>query len=303
MIVSALLFAASFYLWALLFRVSFAAAQVRSRTPQLVAPLMVSIFLNTAAPVGEAIFVDYAIQRGESGAKAAAGTILSLAVDLATTIPFVAVGLAFLASRGKLPAYYVVVSALFVFVVALMLGTLWLAKARRSWLEAGLRWAQRFVNWIRRLFRRSEKDPGDWAVRSAGQFGDAATSMARSPGLLALGTLVGLLFHLVNGAGLYTLCLAFGQHVGLGTVIAAFSMSVVLYVIAVTPQGVGPTEGVMALLFTATGVSSATAVVIAITYRIFNVWIPILAGYLVARRLPIFGGRAAVSKGKTAGEA
>ena len=300
-IVSALLFAASFYVWALLFRVSFAAAQVRSRTSQLVGPIMVSIFLNTAAPVGEAIFVDHAIEHGESGAKAAAGTILSLAVDLATTIPFIAIGLVFLGSSGKLPVYYEVVSALFVFVVALMLGTLWLAKAKRTWLEAALRWAERFVNWARRLLRRPEKAPGDWAARSAAQFGEAAESMAGSPGLLALAIGVGLLFHAVNAAGLYTLCLAFGQHVALGTVTAAFSMSVVLYVVAVTPQGAGPTESVMALLFTNMGVGSATAVVIAITYRIFNVWIPILAGYLIARRMRIFGGRASASK-DTAGE-
>lgn len=291
MIVSAILFAASFYLSALLFRVSLAAAQVRSRTLELIGPLMVSIFLNTAAPVGEAIFVDYAVERGESGAKAAAGTILGLAVDLGTTIPFVAVGLGFLAASGKLPLYFVLVSALFVFVVALMFATLWLAKVRRSWLETALRWAQRVVNRMLRLFKRQEKDSGDWAAHSATQFGEAAASMAKNPGLLAWATGAGLLFHVVNAAGLYTLCLAFGQHASLGTVTAAFSMSIVLYVIAVTPQGAGPTEGVMALLFTNTGMASPTAVAVAITYRIFNIWLPILAGYLIARRMRIFGGK------------
>ena len=56
-IVSALLFLVSFYLYALLYHVGLRAVGVSSRTLDLLIPLMVSIFLNTAAPVGEAIFV------------------------------------------------------------------------------------------------------------------------------------------------------------------------------------------------------------------------------------------------------
>lgn len=292
MIVSVLLFALSFYLWAWLYRLGLAAAGVEVRTSALLGPVMVSIFLNTAAPVGEAVFVDYAIEHGQSGAKAAAGTILALAVDLGTTVPFIIAGLVFLRSEGKMPLYYVVVSAMFVFVVLLMFGALWAARVRPARLEAALRWSQRTLNRVARLFKRRERELGTWAGRSAQQFSEAAAYMAGRRGVLVLGVLVGLLFHAINAAGLYTLCLAFGQKVSLGTVTAAFSMSVVLYVIAVTPQGVGPTEGVMALLLTNRGAGSAVAVVIALTYRIFNIWVPILIGYLVARRMRIFGGRA-----------
>lgn len=292
MMVSILLFALSFYLWAWLYRLGLAAADVKARTLALLGPVMVSIFLNTAAPVGEAVFVDYAVERGQSGAKAAAGTILALAVDLGTTVPFIVAGLVFLSSEGKMPVYYVVVSALFVFVVLLMFGALAVGRVRPGWLEATLRWSQKAVNRIARLFKRHERELGTWAGRSARQFSEAAAYMSRRRGLLALSVVVGLLFHAVNAAGLYTLCLAFGQKVSFGTVTAAFSMSVVLYVIAITPQGVGPTEGVMALLLTNTGAGSAVAVVTAITYRIFNIWVPIVIGYLIARRMRIFGGHA-----------
>ena len=292
MIVSVLLFALSFYLWAWLYRLGLAAAEVNVRTVGLLGPVMVSIFLNTAAPVGEAVFVDYAVERGQSGAKAAAGTILALAVDLGTTVPFIIAGLVFLRSEGQLPVYYVIVSAMFVFVVLLMFAALWVAKVRPLWLEAALRWSQRVVNRAARLLKRRQRELGTWANRSATQFSEAAAYMTRRRGTLALSVGVGLLFHAVNAAGLYTLCLAFGEKVSLGTVTAAFSMSVVLYVIAITPQGVGPTEGVMALLLTNKGMGSAVAVVTALTYRILNIWVPILIGYLVARRMRIFGGHA-----------
>jgi uncharacterized membrane protein YbhN (UPF0104 family) len=48
----------------------------------------------------------------------------------------------------------------------------------------------------------------------------------------------------------------------------------------------------MALLLTNTGAGSAVAVVTAITYRNFNIWVPIVIGYLIARRMRIFGGHA-----------
>ena len=291
MIVSALLFFFSFYLYALLYQIGLEAVQIRFKAFNLLAPLMVSIFLNTAAPLGEAIFAEYAAERRQSGVRTAAGVILVLAVDLGTTLPFVAAGLAFLRSQGKLPPYYAAVSALFALLVLLFVTALWLAKAKRSWLEEFLRWAQRTVNRVARAFKRREVGSDTWPTQNAGQFSNAAGSMVTHPGLLALSVVVGLLSHFVNAVGLYTLFLAFGQHVDLGTVIAGFSMSIVLYVIAITPQGVGATEGVMSLLFTSMGVPAAIAVAVAISYRAFNVWIPTALGYSFARRMRIFGGR------------
>lgn len=293
MVVSALLFLVSFYLYALLYRIGLEAVQVRFKTLDLLGPLMVSIFLNTAAPAGEAIFVEYAAEHRQSGARAAAGVILVLAVDLGTTLPFVVAGLAFLRSQGKLPSYYLIVSLLFVFVIFLFIAALWLAGARRSWLERLLRWCQKAVNRVARTFRQREMGSETWPTRSADQFSEASGSVVAHPGLLAWSIAVGLLSHAVNAAGLYALFLAFGQHVALGTVMAGFSMSIVLYVIAITPQGVGATEGVMTLLSTSMGVPAAIAVAVAISYRVFNVWIPLVLGYLVARRMRIFGGRPA----------
>jgi uncharacterized protein (TIRG00374 family) len=290
-VVSALLFAVSFYLWAILYRVGFAAVDLHFKTAGLLGPLMASIFFNSAAPVGEAVFVEHAIEHRQNGARAAAGIILVLVVDLATTIPFIVAGLAYLNAKGTLPAYYVVTSGLFVLVILLFVAALWLARVKRSWLDAALRFGQRTVNKLVRLFGRRGWDSTTWAERSGDQFSDAAASMARHPGLLGVAILMGLLFHLVNAAGLYTLFLAFGQRAGWGLIAAGFAMSIVLYVIAVTPQGVGAAEGVMSLLFVSAGVPGAIAVGIAVTYRILNVWLPLLIGYFFAQRMPLFGGK------------
>jgi uncharacterized protein (TIRG00374 family) len=296
-VVSAALFGASFYLWAVLYRLGFEAVGLHFRTAGLLPPLMASIFFNSLAPVGEAVFVEHAVERHQNGARAAAGVILVLVVDLATTVPFVVAGLASLAINGRLPAYYVVMSVLFVLMIVILVAGLWLANVRRSWLDATLRWTQRTATRVARVFGRTGWESSTWATRSGGQFSDAAHSMARHPRLLAASTAMGLLFHLVNAAGLYTLFLAFAQQPHWGIVAAGFGMSIVLYVIAVTPQGVGAAEGVMSLLFASSGMPVAIAAGITVLYRIFNVWIPLLAGYFVARRMPIFGGRRRTNHG------
>ena len=287
---SIFLFASSFYLYAMLYRIGFQAVELEVPTTSMVPPLMASIFLNTFAPVGEAIFVQDAVEHGRSGARTAPGVLLVLAVDLGTSLPFIAVGMVFLRAKKALPFYDVVASALFLLVVLLFVGALWLGNVRKNWLTALLAWTERVTNRVGRLFRRPDLIARSWVEKSADQFSEASSGIARHPDVLAASVVLGLVMHVVNAAGLYTLFLAFHYPVGIGMISAGFGMSIVLYVIAVTPHGVGAAEGVMSLLFSSTGVPGAIAVVVALGYRIFNVWIPVVIGYLFTRRMRIFAG-------------
>ncbi len=280
----------------MLYRIGFRAAELKVATAKHAAPLMASIFLNTFAPVGEAIFVQDAVEHGRSGARTAPGVLLVLAVDLGTSLPFIAVGMAFLKRHAALPFYDIVASALFFLVVLIFVTALWLGDVRKSWLERFLGWAQRVINWAGGLFRRPDLVSHSWVERSADQFSEASSGIARHPGILTSLLVLGLVMHAVNAAGLYALFLAFHQPVSIGTITAGFGMSIVFYVIAVTPHGVGAAEGVMSLLFASTGVPGATAVVVAIGYRIFNVWIPVVVGYFFARRMRVFKGTAPASQ-------
>ena len=301
MVVSALLFVVSFYLYALLYRVGLEAVEVRFKDARPARPAHGLHLLEHGGSRRRGHLRRIRRRTPAIGARAAAGVILVLVVDLATTLPFVVGGLAFLHSQGKLPSYYVVVSALFVLVILLFVTALWLAKVRRSWLETLLRWCSAGVESGGTDVQATGVGSETWAAqkrRPVLRCGGIDGRTSRSAGLSVV---VGLLFHLVNAVGLYTLFLAFGQHVAVGTVTAGFSMSIVLYVIAVTPQGVGATEGVMSLLFTSMGVPAAIAVAVAVSYRVFNVWIPIGA------RLPAsLGGCASSAVGappKTSGDA
>ena len=251
---------------------------------------MASIFLNTFAPVGEAIFVQDAVEHGRSGK--APGVLLVLAVDLGTSLPFIAVGMTFLKEHAALPFYDIVASVLFFLVVFIFVAALWLGNVRKCWLESFLGWARRVINRVGGLFRRPDLVSHSWVGGERGPVLGGLLrhrSPSRHPGESA-GPRVGDVvrersrtLRPLLGVPSTGRCRHDHERVG---------VSIVLYVIAVTPHGVGAAEGVMSLLFTSTGVPGATAVVVAIGYRIFNVWIPVVVGYFFTRRMRVFKGTA-----------
>jgi uncharacterized protein (TIRG00374 family) len=291
-LLSAALFFGYFYLFAMVFRIGLAIVDVDTTTWHMLPVLCSSIFINTVVPIGAAaggaVFVEDAVEHGRSGSRTAAGVILVLAVELAAALPFIAVGIGFLAQRGELRFYHIVVSVLFLLFLMLMVAGLWTGKARPQWLARLLGYLQRGINFAARLFKR----PGlisDQAVReSTEQFSSAAASIARRPGLVGKVLFVAFVMNCVNTVALYTLFLTYHEQVDLGVLVAGMGMSIAFNVIAITPQGIGAVEGVMALLFVSAGIAPQTAVVVAVSSRILKVWIPLTVGYFFTRRMKVF---------------
>jgi uncharacterized membrane protein YbhN (UPF0104 family) len=74
-----------------------------------------------------------------------------------------------------------------------------------------------------------------------------------------------------------------------GPLVAGFSMAILFWLVAVTPEGVGVVEGTMALVFISLGFPSQVATAIALAFRGLTFWLPVLAGFVVLRRLQPFG--------------
>jgi uncharacterized membrane protein YbhN (UPF0104 family) len=77
---------------------------------------------------------------------------------------------------------------------------------------------------------------------------------------------------------------------------AGFGMSIVFFIIAIVPDGVGAVEGAMALVFVQLGMAAPAAILVTVAFRILNVWLPVAIGLWFARRLRLFGA------GERAGE-
>ncbi|MBI3976131.1 MAG: flippase-like domain-containing protein [Armatimonadetes bacterium] len=67
--------------------------------------------------------------------------------------------------------------------------------------------------------------------------------------------------------------------------VAGYVVGALFMVVSVTPSGVGVVEGAMTLTFASLGVPVATAVAATLLFRLFTIWLPLLAGFATVRRL------------------
>jgi uncharacterized protein (TIRG00374 family) len=81
------------------------------------------------------------------------------------------------------------------------------------------------------------------------------------------------------------LFLAFRSPVGFGVLVAGYAIGTLLVIIAITPSGLGPVEGMMILIYSSLGVEPETAALVTLLYRGFSFWFPLVAGFFALRRL------------------
>jgi uncharacterized protein (TIRG00374 family) len=92
-----------------------------------------------------------------------------------------------------------------------------------------------------------------------------------------------LLNETLNLAILYLLARSFGIHLTFGILVAAYSISILFYIISPTPGGLGFVEGSMVLVLTSLGVLKARATVLTIAYRGITFWLPFMLGFVALR--------------------
>lgn len=81
----------------------------------------------------------------------------------------------------------------------------------------------------------------------------------------------------------YLAALAFGVRLNFGVLVAAYSVSVLFYVVSPTPGGLGFVEGTLLLVLSALGVRAHNATVITLAYRGISFWLPFILGFIALR--------------------
>jgi uncharacterized protein (TIRG00374 family) len=291
-VVAVLVHVIYFVMSAKLYQLCFDIVGVESSTWQLLPVLFSAFFVNTVIPsggaAGGAVFIGDAMHRGQSGARAAVGTVLVLLADLSTLIPFVLYGIAFLYTHNLLRIYDTITSAIFVLFIILMVVGLFLARRKPGWLRSLLGWVRRAVNRVAGWFKHPGLLAEAWADKNARDLGDAAGAIADFPGKLSRALAWAFLMHIVNLAGLYALFLAFRQAVQPGALVAGFAMGIVFFVITIFPQGVAAVEGIMSLVFTSEGIPADKTVAIVLAFRGVNFYLPLVFGFFLLQYLAKF---------------
>jgi phosphatidylglycerol lysyltransferase len=278
-----------------LYQSAFYTVEVESRVSELLPVMFASIFVNVAAPTGgasgAALFVDDAVRRGQSAARAAAGTVLVLAADFGAFIPVLIAGLIYLFLQHDLQAYEIAGAAIFLLIIGGLTSVFVLGLWQPDRLRQLLGWLQCNLNRLAGRFRRPPLLAEDWADKNAAEFTGAAAAIATRPRRLGRTLAVALAAHLIDLTSLYTLFLAFHQPVGLGILVAGFAVGILFWIVSITPQGIGVVEGIMALVYTSLDVPAERATVIALAFRGLTFWLPLVIGFFLLRRLKSFGAK------------
>ena len=276
-----------------LYQSAFYTVEVESQVSELLPVMFVSIFVNVAAPTGgasgAALFVDDAARRGQSAARAAAGTVLVLVADFSVFTLVLIAGLVTLFLYHDLQTYEIVGAAILLLIIGGLTGVLLLGLWAPNRLRRLLGWLQRAVNRLASWLRRPAPLADDWADENAAEFTEAAVAIAAHPWQLGRTLAVALAAYLVDLASLYTLFLAFHQPIELGILVAGFAVGILFWIVSITPQGIGVVEGVMALVYTSLGVPAAKATVIALAFRGLTFWLPLAIGFFLLQRVKSFG--------------
>lgn len=284
-----------FVIYANLYVTAYRAVGVRSSLRGMVPILFASYFLKAVVPVegagSVAVFIEDALERGQSGASAAAGTLIVLLADLVSVLPVVGLALYFLAQATALEAWELLAAVGFLVFIVLVATALWLAAQRESLVRRLFLAVRALVNRVAAVFGRPDLVGEDWAVRNTRQLGDAALAIARDRRAMVRLLGLGAGLHVINLVGLALVLAAFGITPTLPLLMVGFGINVVVFVTSVIPQGVGAVEGAMSLAFVALGLSAATAIAVTLAFRLLNVWMPVGIGFFTIHGLSIVSGR------------
>jgi len=290
-LIAILTHAVYFVVYALMYHLTFIVVGVESPVSRLLPIFFASLFVNTVAPLGglggAALFVDDAARHGQSGVRAAMGTLLVLIIDLATAVPFVLAAIPYLVEAQEIQAYLVIGSLMFLAYVLLLIAIMVISYERVDLSQRALGAIGRLVNVVGSWFHHPQVMTEKWAEQSALEFVQASRAATKAPGSMFVLLALGVALHAINAAGLYTLFLAYHEPPVLGLVNAAFAMNIVFYVISAI-QGVGIVEAVVTLMLVAAGMPVAQAFALAVSYRGLNFWMPLLLGLFFLRSVKTF---------------
>lgn len=151
---------AYYFLYAVQYKLAFATVEVASQVIEIIPVLFASIFVRTVVPSGgvsgAALFVDDATRRGQSGARAAEGALLVLALDLGTLTPLLLYSLAYLRGQGQLVAYQMIGSIIYLLFVAGLVAALLLGRWSPGLLRGLFDALVRAANWAARRIGRPD---------------------------------------------------------------------------------------------------------------------------------------------------
>jgi uncharacterized protein (TIRG00374 family) len=292
-LLAALLQVIYYAVFAAIFKSAFYTVEIRSSILDLIPVTLGALFINVVAPTwgmaGAALYIDDASHRGESPARATAGTLLAQAADFGAFAIILAAGMAYLVMKSRLESYEIAGTAVLIVILSALAFALILGLWHPILLMRLLGLVQSEINHLAKKMHRDAFLPDGWAEKNAADFSNASEAIESHPRRLALTLALALLAHLINISSLYALFMAFNQQIDFGPLVAGYAIGILFWNVSPVPQGIGVVEGVMALVYTTLGIGGFRAALIVLAFRGLNFWLPMLLGFILLRHVKILG--------------
>lgn len=282
-----------YWLYAVLYWSAFRSVGVSSRPRDLLPILLGSIAVSVAAPggtaVGAALFVDDAVRRGQSGVRAATGALVVVIAELLGVAIISIGGLSLLMHNPQAARTALVSTVILVAVTAFLVGTIAAAVVSPTSVRKVFDWCETSLNKIGARLKRPSLVAAGWGEKTATEIVHAASALRNRPWQVAATMALSLLMFGVMLASLAFIFPAYHHPLRTvqdwSTLTSGFVVGMMLWIVSPTPQGIGAVEAGMTVTFAACHMAWPTASSIALAFRAFAFWLPLLAGGLCLRAL------------------
>jgi phosphatidylglycerol lysyltransferase len=235
------------------------------------------------------LFIDDARRKGQSPAKAAAGTLFVVFAELLGVALMSLAGLNLLLSSNSLKheaiVGVIVLIAFLIFLFFVLTFGVWAPKLLKLFIFKIAEWVNKAAIALRFKFRISREQ----AEGNADELISASQALKAHP-IYAMQTIgISLFMFVILIGALALLFPAFGQDIttseGLHRLCAGFVVGMLFWIVSPTPQGIGVVEIAMAVTFYKLGMPYPTALLIALSFRIISFWIPMICGVFFLKNL------------------
>jgi uncharacterized membrane protein YbhN (UPF0104 family) len=202
--------------------------------------------------------------------------ITLLEVAFATLLVVV---LVIVVADGRITTPESVAGGLFACYLAIRVSILVVAWRSRSTLRTMFAWPSRA--WARFMHH----PPPERSHESADELFDALQLVRAAPTRALPTTVHALMVDLIGVIELWAVCRAIGAGTGLTVAFIGYVVSVLFTIMSVLPGGLGFVELSLGAVLVSFGATAVTAAAVVVLYRLFELWLPLLAGGLATVRL------------------
>lgn len=274
---------------ALFYRSTFRASRVRAEHGRFFLLTSAAHFVNIISKSGGlggiALYLQEGRRSGESSARITAAYLAAYVLGYVAYFAVLIAALVLLYVRGSLQTAEVAASIVILAIVVVSVIVMATGLRSKATLERLYLLAARPVNLVARPLRRPPFIDRETAAETVSELYDAVSHVKRNPAAYVVPFAHALLVEVIGVATLYVVARSLYAEVRFDAALVSYAVSILFSMVAVTPGGLGFVEASLGVLLVSFGVDRHTAIAVALIYRLYEFWIPLVLGAIALQLL------------------